>query len=315
MILLYSLASFAGAALLFAVEPLFTRLLLPLVGGAPGVWNTALVFFQIVLLAGYGYAHLTTKWLGVRRQAALHLAVLLLPIAVLPLALPAGSAPPRGASPVPWLLATLALRVGPPFFAVSATGPLLQRWFASTGHARARDPYFLYAAGNLGSMLALLAYPIAIEPFSRLRTQAAAWALLYGALGLLIAGCAAAVWRAPRDAAAPIAIDGDAAPDPAPITPLRRARWVGLAFVPSSLMMGVTTHLTTDVASVPLFWIVPLALYLLTFILASWAASASSRAIAARSTRSTTAPRSTASRPPRRRFRIRRSRTTPRAAR
>lgn len=290
MVFLYSLTIFVGAALLFAVQPLFTKLLLPLLGGSPNVWSTAVAFFQAALLAGYLYAHFATKALGVRRQAAAHVAVLLAPLAVLPLGLAAGAAPPPDGSPAGWLLRTMLVTVGPPFFALAATGPLLQRWFAATGHERAKDPYFLYAAGNLGSMLALIAYPTAIEPWLRLRAQTAAWAWLYGALVIAMIGCALFVWRAPPAAdpevvspeaalpeeALPEAALPEAATPPKPggearlATPTlaRRARWVVLAFVPSSLMMSVTTYLTSDVASVPLLWVIPLALYLATFILA-----------------------------------------------
>jgi hypothetical protein len=265
---LYGLSIFLSAALLFAVQPMFTKLVLPLLGGSPAVWNTTLVFFQVVLLLGYGYAHLGARFLGPRRQALLHLLLIPLAALLLPLALPAGSAPPTDRSPVPWLLLTLATRVGPPFFLLSATGPLLQRWFSATAHHQRRDPYFLYAASNLGSMLALLAYPTLIEPALRLRQQLSLWAALYAALALTLTGCAYFVARAPAKSAVVEATSPpDEAPAPSP-TLARQARWVALAFVPSSLMMGLTTYLTADVASVPLLWVAPLAIYLLTFILA-----------------------------------------------
>ena len=269
MLILFGVTIFVGAGLLFLVQPMFARMALPLLGGAPGVWNTAMVFYQAVLLGGYAYAHVSTRWLGARRQAALHLGILALPLVVLPIALPAGWTPPGDTSPIPWLLGLLAVAVGLPFFAVSATSPVLQTWFAATGHPAARDPYVLYAASNLGSMLALLAYPALVERYLRLDTQSHLWTWGYGALLVLAAGCAVVLWRA-RGAAAP----GPAAPvpgprDPAalPIAPARRARWVLLAAVPSSLMLSVTTYLSTDIAAIPLLWIVPLALYLLTFTL------------------------------------------------
>lgn len=270
MLSLYALTIFLGAGLLFLVQPLFARMALPLLGGAPAVWNTAMVFYQAVLLAGYGYAHVATRALGVRRQAALHLAVLLLPLTVLPVRIPPGWHPPADASPVPWLLALLAVAVGLPFFAASTTSPILQAWFAATGHGAARDPYFLYAASNLGSMLALLAYPAVVERALVLDAQSRLWSWGYGALVLLVGACAVALWRA---AGAPAGAGAAMAAGPEPVeaatrpTVARRARWTLLAFVPSSLLLSVTTYLTTDIAAIPLLWVVPLAIYLLTFIL------------------------------------------------
>ncbi len=276
MLILFGVTIFVGASLLFLVQPMFARMALPLLGGAPAVWNTAMVFYQAVLLVGYAYAHATMRWLGPRRQAGLHLLVLLLPLLVLPIALPAGWTPPGQTSPIPWLLALLAVAVGLPFFAVSATSPVLQAWFAATGHPGARDPYVLYAASNLGSMLALLAYPVVVERLLRLHAQSHLWAWGYGSLVVLAAACALALWRArpaghAGEPAHPLAaaLPGPATPDRAgrPITRARRARWVLLAAVPSSLMLSVTTYLSTDIAAIPLLWVVPLAIYLLTFTL------------------------------------------------
>jgi hypothetical protein len=276
VLILFGATIFVSASLLFLVQPMFARMALPLLGGAPAVWNTAMVFYQAVLLAGYAYAHVTMRWLGARRQAGLHLLILLVPLLVLPIALPAGWIPPGDTNPIPWLLALLAAAVGLPFFAVSATSPALQAWLAATGHPAARDPYMLYAASNVGSMLALLAYPVLVERFVHLDSQSRLWAWGYGILVGLAAGCALALWRAgaahrgeePGNGAttAPLAAAelGDA---DRPITPARRARWVLLAAVPSSLMLSVTTYLSTDIAAIPLLWIVPLAIYLLTFAL------------------------------------------------
>jgi len=274
MLILFGLTIFVGASLLFLVQPMFTRMALPLLGGAPGVWNTAMVFYQAVLLAGYAYAHVTMRWLGARRQAGLHLLTLLLPLLVLPITLPAGWIPPGGTSPIPWLLALLAVAVGLPFFAVSATSPILQAWFAVMDHRRARDPYVLYAASNLGSMLALLAYPLLVERLLRLETQSRLWAWGYGGLVLLTAGCALALWRtrgshenAPTGEPGREVPGGPPTPvgETRPLTVGRRVRWVVLAAVPSSLMLSVTTYLSTDIAAIPLLWIVPLSIYLLTF--------------------------------------------------
>jgi hypothetical protein len=271
VLILFGATIFVGASLLFLVQPMFARMTLPLLGGAPAVWNTAMVFYQAALLGGYAYAHLATRRLPARRQAVLHLGVLLLALLPLPIGLPAGWAPPGGTSPVPWLLALLAVAVGLPFFAVSATSPLLQAWFARTGHPAARDPYVLYAMSNLGSMLALLAYPAAVERTLRLEAQSRLWTAGYGLLVALVGACAVALWRTGGAAAGASprvdpASGAAAGPAPAPLTWGRRARWVLLAFAPSSLMLSVTTYLTTDIAAVPLLWIVPLAIYLFTFI-------------------------------------------------
>src|SRR5512133_730546 len=160
---LFTTAAFAGAALVFLVEPMSAQLVLPVFGGASAVWITALVFFQAVLLVGYGYAHLSARLLG-SRQRFLHMTVLLAPLLMLPIALPANASPVGHRSPAVWLLIVLFISVGGPFFAVTTASPTLQRWFSQSGHDSAGDPYFLYAAGNLGSLLALLSYPVLIQP-------------------------------------------------------------------------------------------------------------------------------------------------------
>jgi hypothetical protein len=269
--LLFTITLFVSAALLFSVQPLIAKMLLPLLGGSPAVWNTCMVFFQSLLLAGYLYAHAATTWLGPRRQAPLHVGLLLLPVVVLPLAVSPGWLPPADANPIPWLLALLLVSVGLPFFMVATSAPLLQKWFARTGHPGGRDPYFLYAASNLGSLLALLSYPLLLEPYLRLAEQSWLWSSAYGLLVLLTTACAVVVWRAPARAPGgegpqTTAEPGGAGP-PERLAPGRRLRWVALAFVPSSLMLGVTTHLSTDIAALPLLWVLPLALYLLSFIL------------------------------------------------
>jgi spermidine synthase len=264
--ILFAGAIFVGAALLFVVQPLFARQVLPMLGGSPQVWNTAMVFYQAALLAGYAYAHATTRWLPVRRQIFVHGLVLLVPLCVLPIAIPLGWRPPTASNPVPWLLLVLTVSVGLPFAVVSTTSPLLQRWFAASGHRWARDPYFLYSASNAGSMIGLLSYPFVLEPWLRLKQQSHWWAIGYTGLMVLVIACGAAVWKKVGVAAVP-----EPAATPARssdnLTWKRRAHWVALAFVPSSLMLGVTTYLTTDIAAVPLLWVVPLAIYLLTFIL------------------------------------------------
>jgi len=275
VLILFSLTLFLSAALLFVVEPMFGKMALPLLGGSPAVWNTCMVFYQGALLAGYLYAHLAPKWLGVRRQAAFHLGLLLLILFTLPIGIFQGWTPPPTANPVTWLLLLLLLSVGLPFFVVSSTAPLLQKWFAHTGHASSHDPYFLYGASNLGSLLALVAYPTIIEPYLRLHHQSWGWAGGYVLLLALVALCGALLWRAsapagaapgPEAAIAAAGIEA-AAPEAGSPTIRLRAWWVLLAFFPSSLLLGVTTYLSTDIAAVPLLWIIPLLIYLLTFVL------------------------------------------------
>ena len=255
-----------GAFLVFSIQPLFARMALPLLGGAPAVWNTAMVFFQSALLAGYAYAHCLSRCLGPRGQVASHLSLLALASLSLPVAIGDGWAPPSGAMSIPWLIALMTWTVGLPFLAVAATAPLIQRWFAGSGHRAADDPYFLYGASNLGSILALLSYPLLVEPTMTLHQQGWLWAAGYGCLALAITGCGLAVWRRVAAGLGGVAAGGDR-PAQA-IGWRRRLHWLVLALVPSSLLLAVTTHITTDLAAVPLLWVVPLALYLLTYVVA-----------------------------------------------
>ncbi|HXI85221.1 MAG TPA: fused MFS/spermidine synthase [Verrucomicrobiae bacterium] len=265
MLVLFTFTIFLGALLLFWVQPMAGRMLLPLLGGVPAVWNTAMVFYQATLLAGYAYAHFATKQLGIRRQAALHLPLLLLPLLALPIAIPHGWTPPTTHNPIPWLLTVLAVMVGLPFFIVSATSPLLQRWFSASGHRDAHDPYFLYAASNCGSLLALISYPVLIEPHLRLSQQGRYWAIGYIVLLVLTAICGVCTWRTARNPSEVVEPDGKTAIEQ--LTARRRLRWILLAFVPCSLMLSVTTYITTEVVPIPLMWVIPLGIYLLTFIL------------------------------------------------
>jgi hypothetical protein len=270
---IYTATIFLSAFLLFLVEPMFARMMLPLLGGSSAVWNTAVVFYQIALLAGYLYAHGAIAWLGVRRQSVLNLGLMLLPCLVLPLAIPRGLTPPTSTNPVPWVLLLMLTRVGLPFIILSAGSPMLQKWFASTSHPAAADPYFLYAASNIGSMVALLAYPLLLEPALRLSDQSRWWTAGYVVLVGLVLACALVLWRSARPKTVPIAAPAqvggtDLGPRAGSLTVRRRARWVLLAFIPSSLMLGVTTYLSTDIPALPLLWVIPLAIYLLGFILA-----------------------------------------------
>ncbi|MDP6515881.1 MAG: fused MFS/spermidine synthase [Alphaproteobacteria bacterium] len=257
-----------SAVLLFAVQPMFTKMVLPLLGGAPAVRNTAMLFFQTMLLAGYGYAHLATRSLGPRAQLVLHLAIMGVAAATLPIAVAAGATPPADGAPVPWLIGLFAVSVGLPFFALSANAPLLQRWFAASGHPAAADPYFLYGASNLGGIMALLGYPVLIEPLLRLQAQAWLWTLGYALLTALIAILALMLWRRGRGGQDSPPHPAAASAAGAAVTWRLRLHWLILAFAPSSLLLGVTAHITTDVAAVPLLWVLPLALYLLTFVIA-----------------------------------------------
>jgi hypothetical protein len=268
MALVFAAALFVSAFLLFWVQPLAGKMLLPLLGGTPAVWNTCMLFFQALLLAGYAYALALTRWLSARAQAAVHLALLALAALALPVALNAAAAGgvPEGASPEWWLLKTLLVTVGPPFFVLSASAPLLQAWFARTRAATASDPYYLYAASNAGSLFALLGFPALLEPALTLGQQSRAWAYAYGALFLVFAACAVVVLRVRQAAGKGEERRTDGSPSE-PLSVRRRLRWVLLAFVPSSLVLGVTTHVTTDLVAVPLLWVIPLALYLLSFVI------------------------------------------------
>jgi hypothetical protein len=276
---LFGATLFLSAFLMFLVEPMIARMVLPLLGGAPAVWNTCLVFFQIMLLAGYAYAHGATRLLGLRRHIAVHVMLLALPLLVLPIGL--HHAPPAsGEGPVGWLLLALTGSIGLPFFVLSTSAAVLQKWFSATDDEAAGDPYFLYAASNLGSFLALLAYPLVFEPALRLQDQSRLWTLGYVLLVVLTLGCAAAVWR--RGGSAAIPHHARVADTDAPLSWIRRGWWIALAFVPSSLLLAVTNYISTDVASVPLLWIVPLSLYLLAFIVAFSPSAGKVRSVAAR---------------------------------
>jgi hypothetical protein len=262
--LLFGVTIFISSALLFSVQPMIAKMLLPLLGGTPAVWNTCMLFFQAALLCGYAYALLVSRW-PLKRQLIVQLAALGLAFISLPIGLSASwvnSVPPTE-DPSVWLLLCLVASVGLPFFIVSSNSPLLQKWFSRMGSDSARDPYFLYAASNAGSLLALLAYPVLLEPYFTLRMQSRVWTALYAVLVLLVVINAFRLFR--------YTDKKDERLNQVPTEKLsvrRRLRWLLLAFAPSSLMLGVTNYITTDIASVPLLWIIPLALYLLTMVFA-----------------------------------------------
>lgn len=327
MLAVFSLTLLTSALLLFLVQPMIGKMIQPYLGGTPAVWNACMVFFQALLLAGYAYSHATTAWIGARKQAVLHLVLIVavgLFLVFSPITVNKNLIQQGNANPIPGLLAVLFLSVGLPFFVVSTTAPLLQKWFASTDHPSAADPYFLYGASNFGSMVALFAYPTEVERLVGLTDQTRYWAVGYGLLIVLVIACAALMWRSRPASARKVLVAGEGAtgnlsesaavpaivgakrthvtrrdtvrrerasdrvrsenvgirqgrraPEtqdlPAvlsdKVTAGRRLRWILLAAVPSSLMLGATTYITTDVAAIPLLWVLPLTLYLLSFII------------------------------------------------
>jgi hypothetical protein len=264
ILVVYTAAIFVSALLLFSVQPLFTKMVLPRLGGSPAVWSVAMVFFQALLLAGYAYAHFLMQVRNRIVPVVVHLLLLLVAILTLPLSIAGSWGDPPTSGYALWLLGLFVVSIGLPFFALAANNPLLQAWFVRSGHPAAPDPYFLYASSNIGSFLALLSYPLLIEPIFTLHMQDLIWTVGYGVLILLIASCGVLLLRSPALAAnAVLAAEADA---PAP-TWLLRARWIFLAAVPSGLLIAVTAHISTDVAAAPLLWVLPLSLYLLTWVL------------------------------------------------
>ncbi len=275
---LFALTLFISAAILFLVQPMVGKKVLPLFGGSPAVWNTCMVFYQAVLLLGYLYAHKLTSLKSQKRQITIHLCVLTLAGVLMALAawfteshttvpILTQFIPQDDAFPFLNVLATLTIAVGVPFFAVSTSAPLLQRWFTATGHPSSRDPYFLYAASNVGSLLSLLSYPLLTEPLFTITQQT--W-IFAGGMALLLAFtllCARTTLNPLKPPSLIEQVTESVSVRTKP-TGKQTARWVAISFIPSSLMLGVTNHLTTDIAAIPLLWIIPLGLYLLTFIVA-----------------------------------------------
>lgn len=270
---LFALGIFISATLLFLVQPLVGKILLPILGGSPSVWSTCLVFFQAVLLLGYLYAHALSTRVPLQWQWSIHAVVLLAASAMLPLPIEIGE--PTGSNPRWWLIRALGVTVGLPFFALSATAPLLQRWFSRTNDPNANDPYFLYAASNAGSLLGLLGY-LVVEATATRSHQARGWSFAFWSAAALIVVCAY-VGRQHEVRTTTSAGTGSRTRtgtrtgtrswNPEPGT-RNRGLWIVLALVPSAMLLGVTQHLGTDVVSVPLLWVIPLAIYLTTFIVA-----------------------------------------------
>jgi hypothetical protein len=264
VLVVYTAAIFTSALLLFSVQPLFTKMVLPRLGGSPAVWSVAMVFFQSLLLGGYSYAHYLMKLRSRAVPVAVHLGLLIVAMLTRPLSIASGWGEPPSSGYAFWLLALFAVSIGLPFFALAANNPLLQAWFVRTGHPDGPDPYFLYASSNIGSFLALLSYPVLLEPMLTLRAQNLLWTGGYGLLIVLIAGCGVLLLRSP-----PMVVTDPAVDDAQNLAPAwsQRLRWIFLAAVPSGLLIAVTAHISTDVAAAPLLWVLPLSLYLLTWVL------------------------------------------------
>src|SRR6476620_4355132 len=265
--LLFALTIFASAFLLFLVQPIIAKQILPWFGGSAAVWTTCLVFFQAALLAGYAYADVVVRHFEIRRQALLHVVLLAASLLLLPI-VPSAFWKPGGAeNPAALILGLLTVTLGLPYFLLSTTSPLLQAWFAR--RYPGRSPYRLFALSNLASLLALVCYPFLLEPWVPTRTQALGWSVGYGIFVVL---CAVTAWTSIRGAPRPAVVGSGSAeivvPPAGPPPPWSRSLlWCALAATGSVLLLSVTNHITQNIAAVPLLWIVPLTLYLLTFIL------------------------------------------------
>ncbi len=256
---LFTITSFLGSFLLFLIQPMAARILLPEVGGSSALWSTALAFFQVALLVGYVFAHLSTTYLDHKRHRLVQGAVVAVPLVVLPVALPNGWHPPVDVPPSVWVLFALLVMVGLPFFALSTASPTLQRWLSWTNHPDAEDPYFLYSAGNIGSVLALVGYPVVIEPRLDLNQQALFWAIAYALFVVATITCATVIRV--DSVVDHSAISGDDIPARG------RFRWFILSASAAALLVAITQLLSVDIAPFPLLWVVPLLLYLLTFVI------------------------------------------------
>ncbi len=255
---LFATTLFVSAFLLFAIQPMFAKMVLPRLGGAPTVWSVAMVFFQAALLIGYIYAHLLIRFLPLGIGALIHLAVMAAAAATLPIGIALGFESPPTSNIAIWLIGLFSISIGLPFAVLSASAPLLQGWFAASGHPQSSNPYVLYAASNLGSFAALIAYPVAIEPWLSLHWQTRIWSFGFGGLALLVVVAGLCVSGRPR-----LANSVKHAP---PVSMRDRLAWVALAAIPAGLVIAVTSYLSTDVAAAPFLWVLPLALYLLTFV-------------------------------------------------
>lgn len=262
---LYALSLTVSATLLFLMEPMVAKMLLPMLGGSPAVWNSCVVFFQLTLLLGYLYAHLISTRLSLGKQLLVHSFVFALPLFVLPVGVAGHIAPEGNENPMLWLFGMLILTVGLPFFTLSTMSPLLQKWFAGLNCRSSVDPYFLFTASNFGSLTGLLCYPFLIEPAWGLTEQSRFWQIGYVALLVLTDACA--YMRFSFGAKPQVSEPSEESPA-APITSERRFKWMLFTALPSSFVLGLTTFATSHMASIPMVWVIPLAVYLLTIMLA-----------------------------------------------
>lgn len=265
-IFLFALTLFSSASLMFVLQPMFGKALLPLLGGSASVWNTCMVFYQSILFIGYLYAHLLSTRFGYRKQLLIHVSLLIVSLYFLPVSIPEGSRPPTSDNPSIWLLTTLFTSIGLPFFILSTNSPLLQKWFSRIGHQTSSDPYYLSIASNTGSLIALLSYPFLLEPAIGITQQQQLWSA--GFLGLigLISLCMLILKQQHFQ---PNSNDNKESRTSLVDKPELKLQfqWLLLAFVPSSLLLGTTNFISIDIATVPLLWVIPLALYLFSFIL------------------------------------------------
>lgn len=263
-IAIFCAAIFTSASLLFFVQPLFAKLVLPKIGGAPAVWTTAMLFFQVVLILGYVYAHLLTKFLPLRWQIVTHFALWIAALTFLPLSTSESWSYDASTSTAVQTLGLFAVGVGVPFAVLSANAPLLQAWYAKSGGPSADDPYFLYSASNVGSLLALLAFPLVADPFFGAAEISRVWLIGFVLFGALLLGSGMIALRGSRHTESSVQTALKAS-----FPTLRQiAIWVFVAFIPSSLMLSFTTRVSTDLGALPLIWVVPLAVYILSFIIA-----------------------------------------------
>ena len=273
---IYGLTIFVGSFLLFLTQPMVGKILLPALGGVPAIWTTCMLFFQASLLAGYLYAEKSIKYLGCVKQSVIHLLLMTLGFLALPLNIGFQEIDQAATSPFTWLFARLTVSIGFLFFLIAANAPLIQRWYSQTGQKDSADPYFLYSASNAGSLLALFSYLFLFEPLLSLTSHKLIWSVLYLIQTLLVFFSALILWQNPRE------LEFAAKDEKIQRTMLswpRVIRWVLWGFIPCSVMLGVTTHISTDIASGPLLWIFPLSIYLTSFILV-FAASPKFREIA-----------------------------------
>jgi len=259
---IFSLAIFLSAFLLFQVQPIIARYILPAYGGGPAIWTACMMFFQVALLCGYLYAHLLARYMPSRRQSILHLSLLALSFLLLPIVPPDSWAPSVNGQPAIEILALLAITVGIPFVLISASAPLLQHWFS--GVHPGKSPFRLYALSNLGSLVALLSYPTLFEPRLTLATQSTTWSVLYVALAAICVFCGIAF------ANSSVAVSPGGRQESVPVqavSNLDRILWVALAACGSIVLLAVTNQICQDIAVVPFLWVLPLSVYLVTFII------------------------------------------------